>query len=167
MQRKYLVLALLIAGLVMFAPVASAQVAPNPDNAAGIDLHSNTVVNGLVVGVSDITSGNTIQVGPVGGVYSGSSTSVAVEANGAQVYTGATVLTGVVLNPNAASEYIEIYDGTARGDHTTCLMDIPGGASTYGLARWDGAIQITTGIYAYSKSGNTSFVQHRIEDQGE
>lgn len=167
-MRKYLVLALLIAGLACFAPLAGA-VSPDPDNAAGIDLHSNTVVNGLVIGVSDTTSGNTVQVGPVGGIYEGSASTYSGNRNstggGAQAYTGAAVLVDVAYTPAVADGTLEIYDGTSRGDHTDVLLDIQGGVAKVTVF-WRGAREVDTGILARCDSGVFQ-LGYRIEDQGE
>lgn len=168
-MRKYIILALLIAGLVGFTPMVGATVAPNPDNADGIDLHSGTVVEGLVVGVSDITSGNTIQVGPMGGIYEGAGSveQVAGGNSGTQVLTGAGVFTGVTFTPNTADAYIEFYDGTSRGTWANCLLDIQGHVADDTKPPWKGAIEITTGIYAYMGSDGVAQVTYRIEDQSE
>lgn len=167
-MKSLFILTLLIAGLVIF-PAMGYAVSPDPDVASGIDAHSNTVAEGLVVGVSDITSGNTIQVGPVGGIYKGADS---VEQAGettdgsiTQIYTGASVLTGVNFVADAAGDFIEIYDGTSRGDYTNCILDVQNGvANDSQPVEWP--VEMTTGIAAYV-SGGVAQVRYRIEDQSE
>ena len=164
---RHLFLTLLIAGLVLIPAMGFCTVAPNPDNAAGIDAHSNTVVEGLVVGVSDITSGNTVQVGPVGGIYAGAESveQAAGAAATTQIYTGACVLTGANFVADTAADYLELYDGTARGTWANCLLDIQGGvANDSKNVAWP--IEITTGIVAYTSDG-VAQVRYRVEDQSE
>lgn len=170
-MRQITLLALLIVGLVLLAPVASA-VSPDPDNASGIDLHSNTVVESLVTGVSDITSGNTVQVGPFGGIFRGAvsveqATQTVDGTTGTQIYTGACVLEGVNFVPDTADDYIEIYNGTSRGTHANCLLDIQGHTADDSKAVNDWTVECTTGIYAFIGASGSAQVRYRIEDQSE
>ena len=166
-MRRFLFLALLMAGLVLSAPYAHA-VSPDPDNSSGIDLHSNAVVEGLAVGIADTTSGNTVQVGPVGGLFDGAvSVEQAFGRNATTtIYSGACVLEGVAFTPDTADDYIELYDGTARGNRTNCLLDIQGHTAddTKIISKWP--IECTTGLVAYTTDG-VAQVRYRIEDQSE
>lgn len=255
-MKKLLFLALLMVG-VCAIPCMAVATDSDPDNADGLDIHDNTVVEGLAMAVADISSGNTVQVGPVGGVYEGSH-SVTQGGTSVAAYSGACVLTSVTYTPSAgnsvysgtasaqaisgyavvtglsvsaddgAGDYVELYNGTARGSHANCLLDVEGGtanatalyngppiefsANVYaysstsmpfrlsylnddyleiydGTARggystclldikgsaadgtivWTGApIEFTTGIYAYNSNQNATWqVQYRIEDQSE
>lgn len=196
MRRRFLVLALLIAGLVMLAPMASA-VSPDPDNSAGLDLNSNSVVYGLSTGLADTTSGNTVQVGPVGGIYSGGMSTAGGSASAA-AYSGACVLTSVTFTPlkgatiysaasmttsaptgvqvsssaitvlganlvtDTAGDYIEFYDGTSRGDYTTCKLDLVGGTADNSKL-YDGPPLSFSQLYVH----NSSNVPYQIYSDGE
>lgn len=176
MFNKKLLLAVLIAAwLGVINPFQAAA-----DIADEVDLHSNTVQEGLVIGVSDISSGKTLQIGPIGGIYEGGHSAVGGAAS-ATAYSGACVVTSVVYNPvsadavnqgnvseqaltgqyiltgaqldtTAAGDYIEFYDGTTRGDYTTCLLDILGGTNTASAFYNGPPIQFNSGIYVYSSA---------------
>lgn len=164
MNKRFLVLALLMAGLAVVAPMAYASDS-DPDNAAGIDVHDNEVVESLIVGVSDTSSGNTIQVGPIGGVFEGAVSVEQASGTTTQVYTGACALEAVNLVAESAGDYIEIYDGTSRGDYTDCILDIQE-ATADDSKCVDWCVEMTTGIYAYM-SGGVAQIRYRIEDQSE
>ena len=91
MRRLFLV-ALLI-GLVICPSVYAAV-----DTADEVDAHSNTVVENMVMGLSDISDGNAVDVGETGGIYIdggsvGSGCPSAAVTTGAGVITRATVTT--------------------------------------------------------------------------
>jgi len=187
-----ILLPLLIVGLVLFTTPLYA-VDSDPDNADGIDLHDNTVVKGLVNALSDISSGNTAQVGPIGGLYEGSHT-VDSDSTSVAAYTGACVLTSVTFTPMsgnavangsgsaqvvsgpvvvtglsvsiiaAGGDYVELYSGTARGDKTNCKIDVEGGVAT-ATASYEGPpLDFPGGVYAYSSVGRPFRVSYLSDD---
>lgn len=162
------------------------------DTADEVDLHSNTVQEGLVVGIADISSGKTMQIGPIGGIYEGGHSVVgggtsATAYSGAcvvsgvsftptgadsidqgsiseQALTGNYILTGAQMQPDTAGDYIEFYDGTTQGDYTTCKLDLQGGTADDTELYNGPPIEFNTGVYVYSSSGQPWSFAYQNQD---
>jgi len=160
-MKKFILVALLI-GLLAVCNKGFAAV----DTADEVDMHSNTVVEGLVTGVSDISDGNTIDVGEVGGIYIDGGTVVG-GASSAQVVTGAGVIKRISFNTQVADSFIEIYDGTSRGTFATCKAD-PQGHVALDVINVLMSASFSTGIYVHSSNpSNTWQIEYIQSDQGE
>lgn len=159
-MNKILALALLVCWLLMGGSTLVLA-----DTADQVDSHSNTVVEGLVVGISDVSSGTAAEVDSTGYIYTRPKPSVVGYAtgNGRQVYTGACQITGASFVVLTADEYVEIYDGTSRGSFTTCLADLTDHVA-YTTVFWkpEAPVTISTGIYAYkSDAGSIAYIEYR------
>ena len=159
-MKKMLVLALII-GLAVCGNAYAAV-----DTADEVDLHSNTVVENLVTGVSDVSDGNTIDVGETGGIYIDGGSVGSGSTSGA-VTTGAGVITRATFTGQTNNDYIEIYDGTSRGTYATCLADIQAGVAKVTNNVLMHA-SFSTGIYVYNNDASSTWqVEYFKSDQGE
>jgi len=91
------------------------------------------------------------------------STYVRVVGDG-RVYQGACVVTGIIFTPNAASDYVDVYDGldTTSGEKVMTLKTSVAVSWHYGL---NGGVRFNHGIYVAERAAaaECTFFFHPLE----